>query len=60
MVKCLKEDYNKDMEQKQVDMHVKVNPEFRARIKIVLAKEGKTFNQLFHELFENYLQQKGE
>lgn len=48
------------MDKKQVDMHVKVDPEFRARIKIVLAKEGKTFNQLFHELFEKYLNEKGE
>lgn len=48
------------MVHKQADLHVKVKPEFKARIKIILAKEGKTFNQLFHELFEKYLDEKGE
>ena len=48
------------MSNKQVHLQVLVSPEFRQRIRVVLAKEDKTFKQLFCEVFEKYLQEKGE
>ena len=60
MANCSKYQYTRSMSKKEVHLHVLVEPEFRQRIRMVLAKEDKTFKQLFHELFEQYLEEKGE